>query len=276
MGARKEVFISATSADLGSYRQVAKEAVLTLGAHPIEEKNLPTDYRELQALLARRLDPCDAIVHLVGFHYGGEPKSSRDTPRRSWTQWEYYRATQGVHHKPVYGFLARENCHFDAQPTEDAEKQRLQCEHREHLKTPGGPIYYEFSTPEELRVLILSIDELRELVRPRRVRIPFLPMREKFTGRRQFLKTLQQDLTAGTALVVAQPISVYADGASARPRWQSNWAGGFSKRGNSTSFFFSMRQHPNRSMRSWRPFARQMLWIYRSRLPQSRRLVVPA
>jgi hypothetical protein len=37
-------------------------------------------------------------------------------------------------------------------------------------------------------------------------------MHEKFTGRRQFLKTLQQDLTAGTALVLAQPISVYADG----------------------------------------------------------------
>jgi|SRR5208337_210972 len=45
MGARKEVFISATSADLGSYRQVAKEAVLTLGAYPIEERNFPTDYR---------------------------------------------------------------------------------------------------------------------------------------------------------------------------------------------------------------------------------------
>jgi hypothetical protein len=136
MDTRKEVFISATSTDLGSYRQVAKEAVLTLGAHPIEEKNFPTDYRELQALLARRLDPC--------------------------TQWEYYRATQGERHKPVYRFLARENCQFDAQPTEDEEKQRLQREHRERLKTPGGPIYYEFSTPEELRVLILGIDELRE------------------------------------------------------------------------------------------------------------------
>jgi tetratricopeptide (TPR) repeat protein len=212
MGARKEVFISATSADLGSYRQVAKEAVLTLGAHPIEEKNFPTDYRELQALLARRLDPCDAIIHLVGFYYGGEPNAPPDTPRRSWTQWEYYRATKGGHHKPVYRFLARENCHFDAQPTEDAEKQWLQREHREYLKTPGGPIYYEFSTPEELRVLILSIDELRKLVRPRRARIPFLPMGEKFTGRRRFLETLQQDLTAGTALVVTQPISVYADG----------------------------------------------------------------
>src|SRR5271166_6459442 len=212
MGARKEVFISATSADLGSYRQVAKEAVLTLGAHPIEEKNFPTDYRELQALLTRRLDPCDAIIHLIGFYYGGEPETPPDTPRRSWTQWEYYRATLNTPSKPVYRFLARENCRFDAQPTEDVEKERLQREHSERLKTPGGPICYEFSTHEELRVLILSIDELRELVRPRRARIPFLPMREKFTGRRQLLETLQQDLTAGTALVVAQPISVYADG----------------------------------------------------------------
>jgi hypothetical protein len=76
MGLRAEVFVSATSADLGSYRQVAKEAVLTLGANPIEEKNFPTDYRELEALLARRLDPCDAIIHLVGF-YCGESRRHR-------------------------------------------------------------------------------------------------------------------------------------------------------------------------------------------------------
>ena len=50
-----------------------------------------------------------------------------------------------------------------------------QREHRELVRTPGGSIYYEFSTHEELRELILSIHELRELVRPR---IPFLPMRE--------------------------------------------------------------------------------------------------
>src|SRR6202043_2528025 len=140
MGMRAEVFISATSADLASYRQVAKEAVLTLGAHPIEEKNFPTDYRELQALLARRLDPCDAIVHLVGFYYGGEPSAPPDAPRRSWTQWEYYRAAGSDPPKPMYRFLARENCHFDAQPAEDGEKQRLQSEHRKLLKTPGGPI----------------------------------------------------------------------------------------------------------------------------------------
>ena len=74
MAARKEVFISATSADLGSYRQVVKEALLTLGAHPIEQSNFPTDYRELQGVLTRVLDPCDAVIHLAGFYYGGEPK----------------------------------------------------------------------------------------------------------------------------------------------------------------------------------------------------------
>ena len=121
---------------------------------------------------------------------------------------EYYRATEGEHPKPVYRFLAREDCAFDARPDEDAERQRLRHEHRQRLMAPGGPIYHEFSTPEQLLERILSIDELRELVRPRRARIPFLPMHEKFTGRRQFLKTLQQDLTARTAWVVAQPISV--------------------------------------------------------------------
>jgi hypothetical protein len=57
-----------------------------------------------------------------------------------------------------------------------------------------------------------SFNELRELVRTRHVRIPFLAMREKFTGRSQFSETRQQDLTTGNVRGVIQPISVYADG----------------------------------------------------------------
>jgi hypothetical protein len=107
MGTRKEVFISATSADLGSYRQVAKEAVLTLGAHPIEEKNFPTDHLELQALLARRFDPCDAIIHLVGFYYGGEPKAPPDTPRRSWRRPAWPPASAGNRTRAIRSRLGR-------------------------------------------------------------------------------------------------------------------------------------------------------------------------
>ena len=68
---------------VASYRQVVKDALLTLGAHPIEESNFPTDYRELQNLLTRRLAPCHAVIHLVGFHYAGEPNQTPDIPRRS-------------------------------------------------------------------------------------------------------------------------------------------------------------------------------------------------
>ena len=67
MAARKEVFISATSADLGSYRQVVKDALLTLGAHPIEERNFPTDYRELQNLLTRLF--CDSVARMERANY---------------------------------------------------------------------------------------------------------------------------------------------------------------------------------------------------------------
>ena len=55
------MFISATSADLGSYRQVVKDALLTLGAHPIEESNFLTDYRELE----RALSPDERVKRIL-------------------------------------------------------------------------------------------------------------------------------------------------------------------------------------------------------------------
>jgi hypothetical protein len=61
------------------------------------------------------------VIHLVGFYYGGEPNLTPYIFRRSWTQWEYYRATNCEHTKPVYSFLAREKCVFDARPDQDAE-----------------------------------------------------------------------------------------------------------------------------------------------------------
>lgn len=42
---RPEIFVSATSADLRSCRQMVKEALLTLGCVPVEQTNFPPDYR---------------------------------------------------------------------------------------------------------------------------------------------------------------------------------------------------------------------------------------
>jgi tetratricopeptide (TPR) repeat protein len=49
-------------------------------------------------------------------------------------------------------------------------------------------------------------------VGPRLARIPFRPLLEKFTGRREILGALEHELTAGSARVIAQPIGVHADG----------------------------------------------------------------
>jgi len=44
-----KVFISATSGDLRSVRQIAKEALLSIGCHPGEQTNFEPDWRTVSA-----------------------------------------------------------------------------------------------------------------------------------------------------------------------------------------------------------------------------------
>jgi hypothetical protein len=90
MRARAEVFISATTRELRSYREEVKNALLTLGIFPIEQTNFRLAHGPLTAKLRSLIAPCDAVIHLAGFYYGAEPsqRPSRE-PRRSYTQIEY-------------------------------------------------------------------------------------------------------------------------------------------------------------------------------------------
>ena len=208
---RKDVFVSATTADLGSYREVAKQALLDIGAHPIEQTNFPTDYRQLLSMLAQRLDPCDAVVHIVGFYYGAEPDRAQGVPRRSYTQWEYFRATTGERPKPTFVFLARPECHFDSTPKEDEAKTRLQLKYRDFLKS-RGTVYYEFSTPAELRELIHRADELRVAGIGRGIRMPFLALGSQFIGREDILRVVPQQLADARENNLGQPSVLFAEG----------------------------------------------------------------
>jgi hypothetical protein len=55
-----KVFISATSGDLRSVRGIVKEALLTIGCHPIEQSNFPPDYRNVHTMLEERIADCQA------------------------------------------------------------------------------------------------------------------------------------------------------------------------------------------------------------------------
>src|SRR5580698_558953 len=100
-GQRPEIFVSATSGDLRSCRQLIKEALLTLGCVPVEQTNFPPDAHTVREMLRLRIAACHAMVHVAGEYFGAEPsKRGPQHPRRSYTQMEYDLARQLK--KPIY------------------------------------------------------------------------------------------------------------------------------------------------------------------------------
>ena len=84
------VFISATTADLGSYRLAVRNVLLDRGVHPILQDHLEPDYQTMMDILRQAIDACDAVICLVGLVYGQEPQHRpAGAPRHSYTQLEF-------------------------------------------------------------------------------------------------------------------------------------------------------------------------------------------
>ena len=63
------VFISATSKDLGTVRELVKQALLTMGCMPVEQTNFAPDYRSVQGMIEHKIADCEAVIHIVGLRY---------------------------------------------------------------------------------------------------------------------------------------------------------------------------------------------------------------
>ena len=68
-----KVFISATSDDLASARLVAKAGLETINLQTVDQTTFETDYGLMIERLRRKLEGCEAIVHIAGHRYGAEP-----------------------------------------------------------------------------------------------------------------------------------------------------------------------------------------------------------
>ena len=77
---RPEIFVSATSQDLRTCRQLIKEALLTLGCVPIEQTNFPPDARTVREMLRVKITACDAVVHVAGEADQAQLKGPRSSP----------------------------------------------------------------------------------------------------------------------------------------------------------------------------------------------------
>jgi hypothetical protein len=128
------VFVSATTADLKSFRKQACEALKRHNQRicPISQDYLPTDFQTIVQKLKKEIRDCDAMICLVGIVYGREPDHQPKGTRRSYTQLEYEIAKEL--RKPVFVFLGGEKCSYDPHADEPEELRQLQATYRGCLR----------------------------------------------------------------------------------------------------------------------------------------------
>ncbi|MDD5275122.1 MAG: tetratricopeptide repeat protein [Methylovulum sp.] len=158
-----KVFVSATSGDLRTMRSIVKEALLTIGCHPVEQTNFPPDYRSVHNMLHDKISDCQPLVHIVGLRYGAEPEPPA-TQRRSYTQLEYdigreLQRKRGDKRFRVYTFVCPEDFPYDKEPdVEDDDKCELQRRHRAAI-LDGAMLYGTPADSHELEKRVLALQE---------------------------------------------------------------------------------------------------------------------
>lgn len=171
-----KVFISATTGDLRSIRQLVKEALLTINCHPVEQTNFEPDWRKVDGMLRGKISDCQALIHIVGMRYGAEPEVASlpaGARRRSYTQMEYdlgcqLREERGEERFRVYTFVCPEDFPYDAAPAaaagsaagemESEELQPLQQAHRSAV-LGSARLYDAPQTVAELQARVLALRE---------------------------------------------------------------------------------------------------------------------
>lgn len=152
---RPEIFVSATTSDLGTCRQMIKEALLTLGWTPVEQTNFAPEAGLVREMLRKRIAACHAVIHVAGEVYGAEPQQRTEgDSRRSYTQMEYDIARELG--KPVYVFVCGEGFPYDEHLPEGDEKQALQQAHRNRL-IDDDHLFNLVNTPDELALRVHAL-----------------------------------------------------------------------------------------------------------------------
>ncbi len=162
MPARPEIFISATTKDLKSCRQLVRDALLTLGCVPVVQDHFAPEAATVREMLRKRIAACDAVIHLAGECYGYEPQERAvGEARRSYTQMEYDIARELK--KPLYTFVCAPDFPYDAHEPEDDELRALQNVHRAALTT-GDRLYVPVKDSQELNLRVRELQTRVEVL----------------------------------------------------------------------------------------------------------------
>lgn len=159
MKSRTTIFLSGVSHELGSFRDAVETEIQRKGCFAENQPSFAPDYRTVEEMLRRRLHDSDAVIHIVGFRFGAEPKQRPSgVARRSYTQMEFDIAREM--RKPVYVFLSSDASLRDApspdEKPEDQDVSALQLAHRGDVQG-ADHLYYFFKDKAELCRLVAGI-----------------------------------------------------------------------------------------------------------------------
>jgi hypothetical protein len=223
MSAKRRIFVSATTRDQASYRELASRSLRLRGCDVVVQSELQLTYLQIHEKLKQLIDGCDAVVCLIGFAYGAEPSQRPpDQPRRSYTQWEYHLARELD--KPVYLLMADENTPSD-QPKpnvtlESEELRQLQLIYRSEVTRDRD--WRSFNSPDQLRA---ELAELRfpwekPLAPHQPNNLPLASIGKLFKGRDSFLDDLRKRLgvSCAPATAIVNRLAVYGLGGVGKTR----------------------------------------------------------
>jgi tetratricopeptide (TPR) repeat protein len=224
---QKRIFVSATSRDLRTYRELASRSLRKRGYEVDDQAIFDLTFLEIGPMLKQRIAACNAVICLIGFTYGGEPSNRPpDAPRRSYTQWEYQFARELD--KPVYLLLAGDDTKFDANehPPESDELRQLQKEYRAEAIRDRD--WRSFNSIDQLRAEVAELRFPWESSPPdhKPSNLPFQSIGHLFKGRDEFLDQIRAVLgpVAGhhghrrVAAITAAAATVYGLGGIGKTR----------------------------------------------------------
>ncbi len=168
------IFVSATTADLGTARTAVANALRGIGALAVEQEYFAPPGQPIAAMLEEKIRGCQAVIHIAGLRYGAEDENTElartgatyPQGRRSYTQLEHDLALQ--HDKRLYVFLCADGFPYDppkpgASPEPDTLLQ-LQRDHRARL-LGSSHFRHRVETPDALTALVAGLkDEFLALV----------------------------------------------------------------------------------------------------------------
>jgi len=78
MKLRPTIFLSGVSSEFASFRDAVEVEVQKKGCFADNQSSFGVDYRTVEEMLLRRISDADAVIHIVGFRFGAEPKDQQN------------------------------------------------------------------------------------------------------------------------------------------------------------------------------------------------------